>query len=356
MITTDDRKLYEKLRRVRWMGITKDTWSRSKRKNIYAWQYWINELGFKAHLNDIAATIGLVQLDRLDDMIKKRRRIVKIYNEAFRPLFPVKTPPEKKDVRHSWCMYHIKIPQRDKLIGFLKEKGIAPGVHYYPIHMHPVYRHLKASCPVAERVWRDILTLPLYPDLPVKDVKQVIKTVKEFVSLTDWKDIRLEADRVILRKIDSSDLPMMRKWRNKNRYRFFDHRFISKEMMENWFNDYLKKQTERMFVIETKKGRGIGMIGLYDIDTKNKDAQIGRIIIGDPRFKHREYATEATERLVKYAFKSLRFQRVYLKVFADNKYAIRLYQRCGFKKEGILRKAAFKKGKHCDVVIMAIVR
>jgi len=188
MITTNRLELAQKLIRLRWCGINKSTWDRTvdaegvrSQYSQYSWYYEVAELGFKAHMNDIAAAIGLVQLKRLDDLNKRRREIAAQYDEAFAELDWVKTPIQSPNIIHARHNYVIQTECRDALNAFLKERGIATGVHYMPIHLHPYYqaRH-ETRCPVAERIWTKLLTLPLYPDMTDKDVQKVVDGVKDF--------------------------------------------------------------------------------------------------------------------------------------------------------------------------------
>ncbi len=169
-----------KLRETRWLGISKDTYARSARERVYAWQYWVNELGFKYHMHDISAAIGLVQLKRLEENNNKRRRIVEKYNEAFERHSWIETPIEHENVKSSWHIYHLKVPERDRLVAHLKRNHIAPGVHYYPIHMHPYYAELNAQCPIAEEIWKRIISLPMYPDMTDEQIDRVIDAVVSF--------------------------------------------------------------------------------------------------------------------------------------------------------------------------------
>ncbi len=179
-VATTNPHFGKKLRELRWLGISKDTFTRSDVERVYAWQYWVNELGYKYHMHDISAAIGIVQLRRLDENNGKRRRIVERYNQAFRSHGWIERPPERDDVRSSWHIYHIKVPARDRLIAHLKRRGIAPGVHYYPIHMHPYYAAHDSQCPVAEEIWKRIVSLPLFPDITDEEVERVIDAVISF--------------------------------------------------------------------------------------------------------------------------------------------------------------------------------
>jgi Predicted pyridoxal phosphate-dependent enzyme apparently involved in regulation of cell wall biogenesis len=182
-ITGNDEWYRKWFSQMRWLGISKDTWSRSGEKQGYQWKYWVENLGFKYHMNDLAAAIGLVQLKRLEQLNEARRKIVTNYSQAFSKLDWLTTPEEKPYVQSSWHLYQVKLAtekMRDRLINHLLEQGITPGVHYLPAHLHPYYRHFKATCPVASEIWQRIISLPIYPDLTVEDQEKVIAAVKNF--------------------------------------------------------------------------------------------------------------------------------------------------------------------------------
>ena len=179
-ILTDNDVWAKRLRQLRWLGISKDTFTRTGNDRVYAWQYWVNELGFKYHMHDISAAIGIVQLKRLEENNKKRRAIVQRYNDAFAEHSWIETPKEEKYAASSWHIYHIKVPERDRLVAHLKRNGIAPGVHYYPIHMHPYYASHNAQCPIAEEIWKRIISLPMFPDMTDEQISRVIDTVISF--------------------------------------------------------------------------------------------------------------------------------------------------------------------------------
>jgi len=170
-------------REMRWLGITKDTYSRTVTEKVYAWRYWVDKLGYKYHLSDLAAAIGIIQLQKLEANNAKRRALVERYNQAFAQCDYLETPVEHDYAKSSWHLYVIKLPHlrwRDGLIKHLKEHRISPGVHYYPINLHPYYSNIKAEVPVANAVWKRILTLPLYPDLTYEEQDRVIDAVISF--------------------------------------------------------------------------------------------------------------------------------------------------------------------------------
>ncbi len=185
MVTCHDEDIADKLRKLRWCGIDKDTWNRtgSAADSQYSWYYEIASLGYKAHMNDIAAAIGLVQLDRLPELNARRREIAELYTVGLYDLDWLVHPYERIGCKSSWHAYVIKVPgHRNQLNQHLKECGVATGVHYIPLHLQPYFANNfpSPSLPVAERVWKTILTLPCYPDLTDDEVSHVIESIRGF--------------------------------------------------------------------------------------------------------------------------------------------------------------------------------
>lgn len=180
MVTTSDKKISKKLLQSRWLGITKDTWQRSDDGIKYSWYYEVEFLGYKYHMSDIAAAIGIVQLKKIDAMNKKRGEISARYSEAFKNLSWLKIPVMKKNVECAHHNYVVKADDRDAFIEYLKNNGVSASVHYIPNHHYEMYKKYRADVPVTERVWKKLVTLPLFPDLKEAEIEQVIKAVKGF--------------------------------------------------------------------------------------------------------------------------------------------------------------------------------
>jgi len=190
MVTTHNAELAATLRRLRWCGITKSTWDRTETAQRgqlaqYGWYYEVVDLGYKAHMNDVAAAIGLVQLGRLEETNRKRRKIAWRYKQAFDNLGWLECPVERVCAESSWHNFVIKTRYRDRLNLYLKEKQIATGVHYMPLHLQPYYQHYQepGSCPISDEVWLKLLTLPLYVDMTEAEVGYVISAVLDFGEL-----------------------------------------------------------------------------------------------------------------------------------------------------------------------------
>lgn len=180
MITTEDTATYDKLRKLRWMGISKGTWDRDSKNGGYSWYYDVDEIGYKYHMNDIAAALGIVQLSKLDAMNGTRRDIAAIYNEAFAGVDWIETPVVKTYAKTAQHNYVIKVDDRNELHSFLKSKGISSGVHYIPSNHYAMYKDCNYPTPTCESVWVRLITLPMFPDLTAEEIDKVIDTVKSF--------------------------------------------------------------------------------------------------------------------------------------------------------------------------------
>ncbi len=184
MLVTNNEAWYKRLEKLRWVGISKDTWSREEFQNAdnsrYSWYYDIEELGFKFHMNDINAALGLVQLKKLDPHNKKRRSLVERYNRELSGLPWLELPVEMPYTKSSCHNYVIKTSYRDDLNNYLAQKNISTGVHYIPNNHYEMYKKFGQPTPVAEEVWTKLLTLPLYPDMTDAEQETVISSIKEF--------------------------------------------------------------------------------------------------------------------------------------------------------------------------------
>lgn len=182
-VTCNADWLARRMREQRWVGITKDTWERSAADSVYDWQYYVNDVGYKYHMNDIQAAIGLVQLGKLDKLNGRRREIAEQYTSQLGDLSWMELPQEKPYARSSWHLFQIKLPNktmRDQLIGHLKRDGIATGVHYYPCHLHPAYIRTRAVVPVSDQIWTRILSLPIHPGLDHEDMDRIVDRIRKF--------------------------------------------------------------------------------------------------------------------------------------------------------------------------------
>jgi len=182
IITTNNKEIYERAMRLRWIGINKDTWKRNDSK--YSWKYSINELGYKYHMNDITAVICLAQLKQLESDNDKRRKLFKNYCELLNSINWIELPVWKEGIISSCHNYVVKVKngKRNDLIKYLANNGIAAGVHYEPVHYYKVFENKcrAENLKVTEKIWEELITLPLFPDLTDKEQLFIVDKIKKF--------------------------------------------------------------------------------------------------------------------------------------------------------------------------------
>ena len=145
----------------------------------------------------------------------------------------------------------------------------------------------------------------------------------------------LESPRLRLRPLAEADLPLTRAWRNRDDVRrwFRDAEPIGDEQHRAWWGAYRERPDDFVFVIEEKLPEGarpVGMVSLYRVDVRPREAEFGRFLIGEPEAAGRGLAAEATRLLVDWAFGELALERIVLEVRADNARALVLYRASGF--------------------------
>jgi len=178
-VVLSDDVVAEEIVRKRILGIDKDTWHRYR--NERSWYYEVTTQGYRYHMSNINAAIGLVQLGKLDAFVARKREIVRRYNEAFRDLIGISLLDWNLEETAPFT-YIVRVPgeRRDAVMDFLKERAVGTGIHYIANHIQPFFREYAAALPVTERTWREILTLPLYVDMTDEDATLVIQSVRDY--------------------------------------------------------------------------------------------------------------------------------------------------------------------------------
>lgn len=189
MITTNNDSYADRIRGLRWLGITKDTWSRTivgpKAKPGYGWQYDVTELGYKYHMNDITAAIGLVQLEKLDRLNKYRTINAALYDDELAAMSdgwitPLSDKGRGLSSHHNYaCLLNEDI-DRAAFISHMNEHGVSIGVHYIPVNELSYYADTPQDTPVASKIWKRIVLLPIFPDMTWDEQERVIKAIDAF--------------------------------------------------------------------------------------------------------------------------------------------------------------------------------
>lgn len=194
IITTNNKRFYEKLLKLRNHGITKDSKMYKNKKMAFTkesenlWYYEMQDLGFNYRITDLQCALGISQLKKINTFIKRRREIVSIYSREFKDISGIKIPVEKEGFFSSYHLYVLRInfsrlgKTRNDLMAKLKRMNIGTQVHYIPVHLQPYYKekfkYKPGDYPNAEDYYSQALSLPLYPRMTDNDVKYVISAVK----------------------------------------------------------------------------------------------------------------------------------------------------------------------------------
>jgi len=176
MITIKNNDVaYERLKKLRWLGIDKDTHARENRG--YNWEYDIGMVGFKYHMNDLTAAIGLVQLKHANETSAGRAVIANRYDQAFGDDEEIKLPP----LSRSWHLYVIQMlhGDRDEFIEHMRSNGISVGVHYKPLNHYSIFPD--ADLPHTEAAYKRIVSLPIYAGLQESEQEFIIQKTREWL-------------------------------------------------------------------------------------------------------------------------------------------------------------------------------
>lgn len=170
MVVTDGNKIAQKVKMLRDHGQMKK------------YEHLVE--GYNSRLDEIQAAILRVKLKRLDEQNKLRRKNAWIYNELLKDVDEVITPFEAEYGKHVYHLYVIRTEKRDELQEYLKSNGIFTGLHYpIPLHLQKAYEYLgykEGDFPVAEKYAKQILSLPMFPELTPKEIEKVTSEIKTF--------------------------------------------------------------------------------------------------------------------------------------------------------------------------------
>lgn len=187
IITTNRKDLYEKLILFRTHGITRNT-EFMENKNEGPWYYEQIDLGYNYRITDLQCALGITQMDKLDEFIKRRKELVEMYNESLSKIDGVIIQKEEEFSDTSRHLYIMKLDLdkfkvgKKEIFEALLAENIGVNVHYLPVYLHPYYKKLgyeKGLCPNAEELYDSMITLPLYPGMSDDDFYDVINAVNK---------------------------------------------------------------------------------------------------------------------------------------------------------------------------------
>ncbi|GAB6095169.1 O-antigen biosynthesis aminotransferase WlbF [Desulfatiferula olefinivorans] len=187
MLTTNDDAIASRVKTMRLHGINRDVWDRFT-SNKVSWEYDVVAPGFKYNMPDVAAAIGLAQLERADEFRRGREKCARYYNERLKDLACIDLPLVHGSMEdHAWHLYHIVLNEkapvsRNRFIELMADRGIGTSVHYKPLHRMSYYRdhyHLNPTdYPNAERMWNGCVSLPVYPSLTETELEYICTTIR----------------------------------------------------------------------------------------------------------------------------------------------------------------------------------
>jgi perosamine synthetase len=170
MVATNDEELFMRIKKIKGQGLA------------HGREYWHDVIGHNFRMTNIAAAIGLAQLERIDIILEKKKKVAKAYRQELADL-PIGFQTENSNVEHSYWMFNILVENskvREKLREYLKVKGIETRPTFYPIHTMPMYSHYNKILPVTENIAYRGITLPSNPDLNDDEIKYICNNIKTF--------------------------------------------------------------------------------------------------------------------------------------------------------------------------------
>ncbi len=185
MCVTNNIELYGKLQRLRSHGITRNS-SEMTNPPDGPWYYQQLELGYNYRLTDFQAALGLSQLNKIDNFVKKRHDIARLYDKLFAKDPGFKTPQQTIDCYSSLHLYVIRVTSANTaghlaIFERLRANGIMVNLHYIPVYRHPFYSKMgfkPENYPVAEAYYREAISLPIYPGLTEKQIETIVEVMK----------------------------------------------------------------------------------------------------------------------------------------------------------------------------------
>lgn len=181
VVVCRDAQTEARLRHKRLLGM--DRMSHGKEWKERSWSYDVAEKGYRYHMSNINAAIGLEQLKKVDVFIARRREICEAYRNDLQHLPGVCfLDIHTGHIAPFMFVVRVKNGKRDALMQFLKDHDVETGIHYVPNHLHTLYRNDGIALPQTEKAFDEILSLPLHAALSDEDVERVCSLIKEFLA------------------------------------------------------------------------------------------------------------------------------------------------------------------------------
>lgn len=189
MLCTNNTAFAKKVRLLSLHGMSRDAWKRYSGEGY--WYYEVLYPGYKCNMTDIQASLGIHQLKKFPQFIKRKQEIAKQYDEVFGMLPELTIPKKRPEGTHMYYLYplllnieRLKIG-RDQFIEALRAENIGTSVHFIPVHLHPYYKktfgYKRGNFPTAENIYERVISLPVHASMNAQDVNDVVEAVKKII-------------------------------------------------------------------------------------------------------------------------------------------------------------------------------
>jgi dTDP-4-amino-4,6-dideoxygalactose transaminase len=189
MVTTRHKRIAEKVKLLSLHAMSKGAWKRYTKGG--SWRYDLLDLGYKYNMSDLAASLGIAQFKKFESFQAKRKRAVGRYISNLSEIDAVRLPFIDENSTHAWHLFLLRLKlnklkiNRDKFIFELNQRGIGTSVHFIPLFLQTFYRrHLgldKKDFPNAYKAYKEIITLPLFPDIKPREIDYVCDTIVKII-------------------------------------------------------------------------------------------------------------------------------------------------------------------------------
>jgi len=352
-------------------------------------------IGYKYKMSNIQAALGLAQIERVEEIIAKKRQLFNWYKERLDDIDEIRLNVERPWARNIFWMSSlilgdsIKI-SRDEFMKRLKERNIDTRPFFYPISSLPMFNKAKVNNPVAYSIPLRGVNLPSGHERTEEEIDYICAHIKDILGckLTKisniqpygWLSYRDKVHRILREYKNASDgelanyclpiilsgeilgrlrpltittlrkeseIELLANWR-KAVQRWFPSQFnVTFDGTKKWFHEQVLQTDDRiLFMVENTEGIPVGHVGLFRFDYKKKSCELDNIVRGIPDL-FPGAMTIACNSLLSWAFEKLGIETPYLRVTSDNEPALKLYGKLGFKE---IQRVPLMNVKEGDVI------
>lgn len=179
---TNDNDVEDLAKKKRLLGIDRKTMVVKNWKKR-SWEYDVTTPGYRYHLGNINAAIGLAQIKKIDKFITRRREICYLYNQELKNVKGITLMPDGyDDITPFMYVIRVKDNKRNLLKDYLRDHDIETGISYIPCHTFGLFKQEGVDLPITDEIYKEILCLPIHPELADDDIREVTDRIKEFMA------------------------------------------------------------------------------------------------------------------------------------------------------------------------------